>query len=222
MLHRGRWLIIAAYFHVAGGEADKASKYLDEARALAKRFQASRLLFELGFASVDHWMKAQDLVHAMDELSDLHELATKAAPAQRAEYAKMMTRLLLLQGRLVEGLQWSEEAMRIALTAGYSGANLRAFEMELVYALAANDCLSEAAGLVSRMEIEPREHRSAVECCLRFLLEGEKDSIACVTRRFAKCGTSQLHQPAGSRARPTGTYLRSPSPTTSKPSSFIE
>jgi len=174
VLHRGRWLIIAANFY-ASSAADKAADYLNEARSLARQYDASRLSFELGFVSADHWMKAQDLLRAADELSALQQVATKAAPAQRAEYAKLMTRLLLLQGRLVEGLQWAEEAMRIALPAGFTGANLRAFEMELVYALAANERLSDAIDLVSRLEFERSEIRSSVECCLRFLLEGENN-----------------------------------------------
>ena len=109
-------------------------------------------------------------------------MATKAAPAQRAEYAKLMTRLLLLQGRGVEGLRWAEEAMTIAPTAGFSGANLRAFEMELVYALAANERLSDALDLVCRMEFEPREIRPAVECCLRYLPTRGKRILGCCGR----------------------------------------
>ena len=175
VLHRGRWLVIAAYLCARSADEGKAVEYLNEARSLVKHFGASRLMFELGFASADHYMKAQDLTRAADELSELHQMAIKAAPAQRAEYAKLMTRLLLLQGRGAEGLRWAEEAMTIAPAAGFSGANLRAFEMELVYALAANDRLSDALTLVSRMEVEPRELRAAVECCLRYLLEGETD-----------------------------------------------
>ena len=86
-----------------------------------------------------------------------------------------MTRLLLLQGRLVEGLQWAEEAMRIAVPAGFTGPNLRAFEMELVYALAANERLADAIVLVGRSQSDPIEFDSAVKCCLRFLHEGEGD-----------------------------------------------
>ncbi len=175
VLHRGRWLINAAYFCALGDDLDKAAVYLDEARALAQQVDATRLSFELGFASADCWMKKQDLPRAADELSRLQHIATRAPLAQRAEYAMLMTRLLLLQGRLTEGLQWAEEAMHMALTAGYTGANLRVFEMEHVYALAANERLSDAVSLVSRMEVEPREVRAAVECCLRFLLEGETD-----------------------------------------------
>ena len=175
VLHRGRWMIIAANFYMVSGAAEKAVACLSETRSLAKQYETSRLSFELGFATANYWMKAQDLSRAADELSALQQVATKAAPAQRAQYAKMMTRLLLLQGRLVDGLQWAEEAKRIASAAGITGANLRAFEMDLVYALAANERLSDAIDLVRCLEFDPREARSAVECCLRFLLEGEKD-----------------------------------------------
>jgi len=172
VLHRGRWLISAANLSARYADEAKAVEYLNEARSLVKLFGTARLLFELSFASADYHMKAQDLARAAEDLSQLHKLAVKAAPAQRAEYAKLMARLLLLQGRADEGLRWAEEAMTIAPPAGFSGANLRAFEMELVYALAANERLSDALALVSRMEVEPRELRSAVECCLRYLVEG--------------------------------------------------
>ena len=86
-----------------------------------------------------------------------------------------MTRLLLLQGRVVEGLQWAEDAMRIALAAGYANKNLRGFGMELVYALAANDRLGDAINLVASLHFEPEEAPRAVECCLRFLEAKEED-----------------------------------------------
>ena len=174
VLHRVRWLNVAANLF-ASTDADAAAACLNEARSLAKQYEASRISFELGFASADYWMKVQDLSRAAEELSALQQVATKAPPAQRAEYAKLMTRLLLLQGRLVEGLQWAEEAMRIALPAGFTGPNLRAFEMELVYALAANERFADAIALVGRMELDPIQFCSAVECCLRFLHEGEAD-----------------------------------------------
>ena len=207
LLHRGRWLIIAAYFYAAGGDAAKAANYLDEARILAKDFNASRLLFELGFASADHWMKAQDLSRASDEMSQLQQLATKAPPAQRAQYTKLMTRLLLLQGRLIEGLQWAEEAMRIALSAGFSGANLRAFEMELVYALAANERLSDAASIGQPARIQsPRV--SFGRQVLPALLARRRKQSAVTAGRLTKCHADQLRQPARSRARPAGADLQ--------------
>ena len=69
VLHRGRWLIIAAYLCALSADEGKAVEYLNEARSLVKHFGASRLLFELGFASADHYMKSQDLGRAADELS---------------------------------------------------------------------------------------------------------------------------------------------------------
>lgn len=175
VLHRGRWLIIAAWLLTHGADQGKAVSYLNEARGLIEQFGASRLMFELVFISADYYMKTQDLERAADELLQLHQVAIKAAPAQRAEYAKLMTRLLMLQGRCAEGLQWAQEAMTIAPSAGFTGGNLRAFEIELVYALAANERLADALALISRMEVEPRELRSAVECCLRYLAEGESN-----------------------------------------------
>jgi LuxR family transcriptional regulator, maltose regulon positive regulatory protein len=173
VLHRGRWLIIAAQLFALDADEGNAIDCLNDARALIKQFGASRLTFELGVISANYYMKTQDLSRASSELSELHQMAIKAAPAQRAEYARLMTRLLLLQGRYAEGLRWAEEAMTTAASAGFSGASLRAFEMELVYALAANERLADALELVNRMDVEPREARSAVECCLRYLFEGE-------------------------------------------------
>ena len=67
VLHRGRWLVIAAYLCARSADEGKAVEYLNEARSLVKHFGASRLLFELGFASADHYMKAQDLTRAADD-----------------------------------------------------------------------------------------------------------------------------------------------------------
>jgi len=65
--------------------------------------------------------------------------------------------------------------MRIAVPAGFTGPNLRAFEMECVYALAANGRLADAIVLVGRSQSDPIEFDSAVKYCLRFLDEGERD-----------------------------------------------
>ncbi len=120
-------------------------------------------------------MKTQDLPRAADELQQLEAAAVKAAPAERAEYARLRARLLLLQGRSNEGLRWAEEAMRMAPAAGFTGANLRMFEIDLTYALAANDRLVEAVELVRRLDVEPREGLIAIENCLCFLLDGAVD-----------------------------------------------
>ena len=101
-------------------------------------------------------MKAHDLQLAADELKQLEDIAIQTPPAQRAEYSRMRARLLLLQGYLTEGLHWAEEAMRLAVPAGLTGPNLRMFEIELIYALTANDRVSEALELVSQQEYEPR------------------------------------------------------------------
>ncbi|MEO8187120.1 MAG: BTAD domain-containing putative transcriptional regulator [Burkholderiaceae bacterium] len=170
-LHRGRWLIAAAHTHLTRGDIDQAAADLNEARALAEQSQSARLFFEVGFEATDHYMKSPDLQRASEELDRLEDIVTKAPPAQRAEYSRMKARLLLLQGRFTEGLQWAREAMQMAIPAGLTAANLRMFEIELIYALVANERISEALELASQQDYEPREMRLAIENCLRFLLE---------------------------------------------------
>ena len=172
-LHRGRWFIAAADTQLVGGDAKLARVDLSEARLLAEQSQSLRLSFEFGFASADHYMKAHDLQLAADELKQLEDIAIQTPPAQRAEYSRMRARLLLLQGYLTEGLHWAEEAMRLAVPAGLTGASLRMFETELIYALTANDRVSEALELLSQQEYEPREVRLALENCLDFLAHGK-------------------------------------------------
>lgn len=174
-LHRGRWLIASSYAYLLAGDTAQSTKYLSEARLIAERSKSAQLSFELGQAFANHWMKAQDFEKAAVELNALEELATRSVPAGRADYARMMARLLLLQERPAEGLRWAEEARRLAVPAGFSGANLRGFEIELVYALAANDRLAEAIDLVSQKGFEPHDARLAVEHCLRFLLSEKSD-----------------------------------------------
>ena len=128
--------------------------------------------FELGLAFAEHWMKLHDLERATSELASLEVLAAKEPAAQQAEFAKMMARLFLLQERPAEGLRWAEEALRIAQPAGFTGVNLRAYEIELIYALAANQHLAEAIELAKQ---HPSEPRLAIELCLRFFLEGENE-----------------------------------------------
>ncbi len=175
-LHRGRWLIAAAYSYFQRDDTTECLTYLEEARVLAQQSNSFRLSFELGFALSHYWMKSYDLQRAADELQRLESVAEEAPPAQRAQYARMRARLFLMQERLAEGLRWTEEARRMAIPAGYSGANLRVFDFDLVNALAANDRLAEAIDLVSGHEFEPREIRIAVENCLRFLHEPEADT----------------------------------------------
>ena len=63
----------------------------------------------------------------------------------------------------------------MAIPAGYSDAYLRSFDVELTYALAANNRLAEAINVVAGIELEPREPLIAIEHCLRFLHGGGTD-----------------------------------------------
>jgi LuxR family transcriptional regulator, maltose regulon positive regulatory protein len=175
VLHRGRWLIAGAQAFVNCGLVTESREFLDQARSLAELSKSVRLLFELGLFSADHWMKAQEFDHAESELKALENIASKVPPAQRAEYTRMNARLLLLQQRLPEGLQWAEEARRMAVPAGYSEAYLRSFDVELTYALAANNRLADAISVVAGIKLEPREPLIAIEHCLRFLHDGATD-----------------------------------------------
>ncbi|HVG05732.1 MAG TPA: hypothetical protein VM937_12415, partial [Burkholderiaceae bacterium] len=170
-LHRGRWLIDAAYAHFEAGDSSASFEYLQQARILANESNSTRLQFELGFALANHWMKAQMLPEATQELGRLEHLAEVAPPAQRAEFARMTARLLLLQDRHAEGLRYAEDALRLAI-AGFSGANLGRFEVELVYALAANNRLSDALDLIRKCDASPPETGNAIAHCLEFLLTG--------------------------------------------------
>ncbi len=170
-LHRGRWLIAAAHTQLTRGDLAEAAADMNEARSLAEQAQSARLLFEVGFAAADHCMKSHDLQLASKEMMQLEAIVIKAPPAQRAEFSRMKARLLLLQGRFTEGLQWAREAMHMAVPAGLTAANLRMFEIDLIYALAANEQISEALKLACRQDYEPRELRLAIENCLRFLLD---------------------------------------------------
>lgn len=174
-LHRGRWLIAAANSYFQRDDTSECFTYLLEAQSLARQSSSSRLSFELGFALADYWMKSRDLPRAADELLQLESVAEHAPPAQRAQYARMRARLFLLQNQLPEGLRWTEDARKMAIPAGYSGANLRVFDFDLINALTANDRLAEAIDLVCSQEFEPREIRIAVENCLRFLHGGSTD-----------------------------------------------
>ena len=174
-LHRGRWLIASAVAYFESGDTSRSLVALNEARSIAEASKTSRLSFEIGLAFAGHWMKAGDLPSAAEELRKLETLATDEPPAQRADHARLMTRLLMLQESLSEGLRWANEAKRLALAAGLSGSNLRAYEVELVYALAANDRIAEALELLGQQEFEPREVRLAIEHSLRFLLGGQSD-----------------------------------------------
>ena len=152
-------------------------------------------------------MKVHDLQRAGDEMQLLESVAQQAPPAQRAQYARMRARLFLLQERLPEGLRWTEEARRMAVPAGYSGANLRVFDFDLVNALAANDRLTEAIDLLSRQEFEPREIRIAVENCLRFLHEGATD-VQLLRTGLQAAKQSGFTSLTGARSHAISAYMR--------------
>ncbi|MBA2548207.1 MAG: AAA family ATPase [Burkholderiaceae bacterium] len=174
-LHRGRWFIAAADTQLVCGDPIHARADLNEAQLLAEQSQSPRLWFEFGFASADHFMKGHDLQLAAKELQRLEGIATTAPPTQRAEYSRMRARLLLLSGQLADGLHWALEAIRMAEPAGLTGASMRMFEIELIYALTANDQLAAALQIVRQREYEPREVRLSIEYSLQFLLSGGTD-----------------------------------------------
>ena len=174
-LQRGRWLTVAAIAHFEQGDTTRSLSLLNEAQSIAEASQSSRLSFEIGLTFAKYWMKASNLHRATEELCRLEAIATSMSPAERAEHARLMARLLLLQDRLSEGLRFAQEAKRLAIPAGFTGASVRAYNVELAYALAANDQLTEAIDLLSEQEFEPREARLALEHCLRFLVGGRSD-----------------------------------------------
>ena len=112
---------------------------------------------------------------AEEELRRLKELAEVSTAAQRAEFAQIMARLHLLQEQYSEGLRWAEDAMRLAVPAGFRGANLRGFVVELVYALTANDRMADALALVKQDGEELNEAFLAIANCLQFLISGGTD-----------------------------------------------
>ena len=174
-LQRGRWLTVAAIAHFEQGDTKRSLSLINEAQSIAEASQSSRLSFEIGLTFAKYWMKACDLQRATEELCRLEAIATSMSPAERAEHARLMARLLLLQDRLSEGLRFAQEAKRLAIPAGFTGASVRAYNVELAYALAANDQLSEAIDVLSEQEFEPQEARLALEHCLRFLAGGKSD-----------------------------------------------
>ena len=96
-LHRGRWLIASAVAFFESGDTSRSLVALNEARSIAEASKTSRLSFEIGLAFAGHWMKAGDLPSAAEELRKLETLATDEPPAQRADHARLMTRLLMYQ-----------------------------------------------------------------------------------------------------------------------------
>ena len=191
-------MIAASLTQLTRGDIAEAAIDLNEARALAKQSDSARLAFEVGFAATNHFMKSHNLQLAAEELSRLEDIVLKAPPAQRAEYSRMKARLLLLDGHLTEGLQWAREALHMAVPAGLTAATLRMFEIELIYALAANERMNEALELARKQEYEPREMRLAMENCLRFLARPSRSR--CVAPRLTKCQANRLGQFPGPSA----------------------
>jgi ATP/maltotriose-dependent transcriptional regulator MalT/DNA-binding SARP family transcriptional activator len=178
-LQRGRWNIAAAWAYYVDGQHPRAQEHLDEARRLTEQCGSPRLAFELGMALVDAALKRNDLGTAASELSTLESLAKDAPPAQRAEHARITARTMLLQNRLVEGLRWAEQAIETAKIAGYSGAHARDFQVEQIYAFAANERFEEALERADRLLEELGEQQGEVALiirdALRFFVTDGKD-----------------------------------------------
>ncbi|MET0345897.1 MAG: BTAD domain-containing putative transcriptional regulator [Casimicrobiaceae bacterium] len=175
-LQRGRWNIAAAWAYYVDGQHDRAKQHLDEARRLTEMCGSRRLAFELGMAEVDASLKRNDLARAASELATLESLVKDAPPAQRAEHARITARTLLLQGRLDEGLRWAQQAIETATLAGYSGAHARDYQVEHIYALAANerfdDALMEADRMLAGLEEQQRAIAQTIRDALQFLTSG--------------------------------------------------
>ena len=133
-------------------------------------------------------LKRNDLDAAGARLSELEAIAIGAPPAQRAEHARFTARVLLLQGRAKEGLRWAEDALTTAALAGYTGSHARAFQIECIYALAANRRFQDAISLNERLaqglDGMQRDVGLALDACLRYLADGGQD-VDLLRRAFA-------------------------------------
>jgi len=187
-LQRGRWWISAALAYLADGAHETAAGFLVRARSLVEETGSRRLAFELGMTEVDAALKRNDLDGAAEHLAALESIAITAPPAQRAEHARFAARVLLLRGRAQEGLRWAEEALQTAAFAGYTGGHARAFQIECVYALAANrrypDAVALSAAMLESLDGAQRDAVLALEECLRFLADGNRD-VGLLQRAFA-------------------------------------
>ena len=181
-LLRGRWAISAAMAYYEDGRHEAAAAYFSEAQALADRSGSRRLAFELGMALADAAQKRQDLDDAARHLAALESIIAQCPAAQRAEYARLCTRTLLLQGRHAEGLRYADAALDAARAAGYSGAHERLFELERIYALAANNRFDAALAAVRDMTAGLAERQAdaqhAVRDALEYLDGGRRDAAA--------------------------------------------
>jgi DNA-binding SARP family transcriptional activator len=177
-LQRGRWYIAASWAFYVDGKHDRARECLDEARRLTELCGSRRLVFELGMVTADAALK-HDLAKAAAELAVLEKLMAEAAPAQRADFARIKARALLLQDQPAEGLRWAEHALTTAEIAGYSGAHAREFQVEHIYALAANerfdDALAAAERMLGELEEQQRDAVLIIRDALRFFAGGERD-----------------------------------------------
>jgi DNA-binding SARP family transcriptional activator len=188
-LQRGRWHIAAASVFMYDGKHDRAQEYLGLARSLAERTGSRRLAFELGMAEVDALLKRSDLAGAANALAGLEAIAVTAPLAQRAEYARITARTLLLQDRLPEGLRWAEQALETARMAGYSPLHARQYSMEYTYALAANDRIDEAIDVAERAAAEQEERQREATLLVRDLLRflaGDGSDIASLDATLAR------------------------------------
>jgi ATP/maltotriose-dependent transcriptional regulator MalT/DNA-binding SARP family transcriptional activator len=181
-LQRGRFHIAACWAFYIDGQHRRAQQCLDEARRLLDLCGSGRLAFELGMVSVDAMLKRHDLAGAAAQLAALEQDVARAGPAQRADYARIKARTLLLQGDAGNGLLWAEQAIQTAALAGYSGAHARDFAVDLVYALAANERYAEAVEAADRLaadlEEQQREAAEVIRETARFFADGERDLVA--------------------------------------------
>ena len=180
-LQRGRLHVAAAWAFYNDGKHARAQQCLDEARRLLAQCGSRRLAFEVGMVSVNANLARFDLAAAAAELETLEQDVARAGPAQRADFARIKSRTLLHQGDAPNGLLWAEQARETAALAGYSGAHARNFEVEYIYALAANeryaDALAAAERLIAGLEEQQREVASIIGGVLRFLAGGEQDLV---------------------------------------------
>ncbi len=178
-LQRGRLHVAAAWAFFNEGKHARARQCLDEARALLALCGSRRLAFELGMVSVNANLSRHDVEAAAAELDTLEQDVARAGPAQRADFARIKSRTLLQQGDAAGGLRWAEQALETAALAGYSGAHARNFEVEYVYALAANERYADAVAAADRLAAGLGEQQRAAATIigdvLRFLAGGERD-----------------------------------------------
>jgi len=178
-LQRGRFHIAACWAFYTDARHARAQQCLDDARKLLDLCGSRRLAFELGMVSANASLARGDLAHANAELEALEQDVARAGPAQRADFARIRSRALLQIGDAASGLLWAEQARETAALAGYTGAHARNFEVEYVYALAANeryaDAIVAADRLAANLEEQQREAASIIREALRFFAGGAKD-----------------------------------------------